>query len=143
MAGRIEKRIIGRVDYFAFKALHQTAVALSIGGFFARGLATFLGAAWVRGRWVKTLPHVVDSVLLLSALALAWMLRLNPAATPWLAAKIAGLVVYVGLGMVALRPGRPIAIRALAWLGALLTVFWIASVALLKDPRGFLAFVSG
>ena len=32
----------------------------------------------MRGRAAKSLPHVVDTVLLLSALTLAWMLRLTP-----------------------------------------------------------------
>jgi len=78
-------------------------------------------------------------VLLGSAVTLAWLLRLNPLATPWLAAKIVGLVVYVALGMLALRPGRPRAVRATAWLAALATVGWIASVAITKNSWGFLA----
>ena len=42
------------MDYFAIKTLHQAAVALSITGFFARGLGSLLGAAWVGGRLAKT-----------------------------------------------------------------------------------------
>jgi len=69
---------------------------------------------------------------------LAWMLRLTPGNAPWLLAKIVGLVVYVGLGVLALRPGRPQAVRATAWAAALVTVAWIVSVAVTKDPLGFL-----
>jgi uncharacterized membrane protein SirB2 len=127
------------LDYATIKLIHQGAVALSVAGFFARGVASFAGAGWVRGRLAKSLPHVVDTVLLLSALTLAWMLRLTPGNAPWLLAKIVGLVVYVGLGVVALRPGRSLAVRATAWAAALATVAWIASVAMTKDPRGFLA----
>jgi uncharacterized membrane protein SirB2 len=47
--------------------------------------------------------------------------------------------VYVGVGVVALRPGRSLAVRATAWVTALATVGWIVSVAITKDPRGFLA----
>src|ERR1039457_4091510 len=53
------------VEYGTLKAIHEIAAALSITGFFARGLASLLGAAWVRGWLAKTLPHVVDSVLLI------------------------------------------------------------------------------
>jgi len=127
------------VDYALVKTIHQTAVALSFAGFFARGLASLNGARWVQGRAAKTLPHIVDSVLLLSALTLAWMLRLNPAHAPWLLAKIIGLLVYIGLGMLALKPGRPPAVRTAAWLAALVTFGWIASVAITKSPLGFLA----
>lgn len=127
------------MDYATVKTIHQAAVALSFTGFFARGLASLAGAAWVQGRLAKSLPHIVDSVLLLSALMLAWMLRLNPASTPWLMAKIIGLVVYIGLGMLALRPNRPPAVRAAAWLAALATFAYIVSVALTKRPAGFFA----
>jgi uncharacterized membrane protein SirB2 len=126
------------VDYAAVKLVHQTAVALSIAGFFVRGAASLAGAQWVSSRAAKTVPHVVDSVLLLSALVLAWMLRLTPGQAPWLEAKIVGLVLYVALGVVALRPGRPRSVRAAAWVAALLVVGWIVSVALTKSPLGFL-----
>lgn len=126
------------MDYVFVKTVHQGAVALSISGFFIRGLAALAGAGWVRGRAARTLPHIVDTVLLLSAVALAWMLRLSPLATPWLMAKIVGLLVYIALGSVALRPGRPLGARCVAWLAALATVGWIVSVAITKDAFGFL-----
>lgn len=129
------------IDYAAVKLVHQGAVVLSVAGFFIRGAASFAGAGWVRSRPARTLPHVVDTVLLLSALMLAWMLRLGPGNAPWLTAKIVGLAVYVGLGVVALRPGRPLTVRAGAWLAALATVGWIASVAITKNPMGFFAAV--
>ncbi|MEO6017729.1 MAG: SirB2 family protein [Polaromonas sp.] len=128
------------MDYLLLKTIHQTAVALSLAGFFARGLASLRGARWVRSRLARTLPHVIDSVLLGSALALAWQLRLTPFAAPWLMAKIAGLLLYIGLGVVALRTGPPVALRAIAWVGALATFGWIVSVAITKNPLGALAF---
>ncbi|TDP71249.1 SirB2 family protein [Roseateles toxinivorans] len=125
------------MDYFVVKTVHQGAVLLSISGFFARGLGSLLGAAWVQGRLAKSLPHGVDAVLLLSALWLAWMLRLTPDEAPWLLAKIIGLLVYIALGMLALKPGRPWGLRAAAWLAALATVGWMVSVAITKNPLGF------
>jgi len=127
------------MDYVTIKTIHQTAVALSFTGFFARGLASLRGAAWVSSRPAKTLPHVVDTVLLLSALTLAWTLRLSPLAAPWLMAKIIGLLLYIGLGIVALRPGRRAGVRAAAWTGALLVFGYIVSVAITKSPWAWLA----
>jgi uncharacterized membrane protein SirB2 len=126
------------MDYALVKLVHQSAVALSISGFFVRGLGSLGEAAWVKGRAAKTLPHIVDSVLLLSALTMAWMLRLHPGNAPWLLAKIVGLVLYIGLGMLALKPGRPWGVRAAGWLAALAVFGWIFSVALTKNPLGFL-----
>jgi uncharacterized membrane protein SirB2 len=126
------------MDYLTVKTVHETAVALSITGFVGRGLGMYAGAAWVRGKAAKTLPHIVDSVLLLSAVTLAWLLRLDPLTTPWLMAKIVGLLVYIALGIVALRPGRPLRVRAATWLLALLTFGYIVSVAITKNPAGWL-----
>lgn len=127
------------MDYTALKLVHQGAVTLSIAGFVARGAASLAGAAWVRGRAARTLPHAIDTVLLASAIGLAWMLRLNPLETPWLAAKIAGLLAYIGLGMVALKPSRPRPVRVVAWLAALLCFAQIVATAITKQPLGLLA----
>jgi uncharacterized membrane protein SirB2 len=130
------------MDYATLKLVHQTAVALSLAGFFVRGAGSLSGAGWVAGQAAKTLPHVVDTVLLVSAIALAWSIRLSPLQAPWLLAKIVALVVYVVLGSIALKPGRPLVVRTIAWIAALMTFGYIVSVALAKDPRGFLAALS-
>jgi len=126
------------MDYAMLKLLHQTTVVLSFTGFVVRGLAALAGAAWVQGRLARTVPHALDTLLLLSALMMAWLLRLTPATAPWLVAKIGGLLLYIALGMVALRPGRTMTLRATAWAGALLVFGWIVSVAVTKDPLGLL-----
>jgi len=130
------------VDYLILKAVHVAAVGLSGAGFVARGLGHFAGARWVASRMARTLPHVVDTVLLASALALAYLLRVAPWGTPWLLAKVIGLFAYVGLGTVALRFGRARNTRMAAWAAALLVFGYIVSVAISKDPRGPLAIWS-
>ncbi|HET8877706.1 MAG TPA: SirB2 family protein [Casimicrobiaceae bacterium] len=129
------------MDYATLKLIHQSAVAISFAGFFARGIGMLRDAAWVKHRLAKTLPHLVDTVLIVSALWLAWILRLTPSNAPWIGAKIAGLFVYIGIGMVALRFGRTKGVRASAWILAMLVFAWIVSVAITKDPRGFVSSV--
>ena len=129
------------MDYLAIRTFHETSVALSVTGFALRSDAGLAGARWVRGRLAKTLPHVVDTALLTSALMLLTMLRLNPFATPWLLAKLCGLVVYIRLGVVALRPTVARPVRAAAWLAALAVAGWIVSVAFTKTPWGFLTLI--
>jgi uncharacterized membrane protein SirB2 len=121
------------MDYLTVKLIHQSAVALSLTGFFVRGAASLSGATWVQSRLAKTLPHVIDTVLLLSALTLAWMLSLTPANAPWLMAKMVGLVAYVALGIIAMRPTRSRRVRVAAWLAAMATAGWIVSVAITKS----------
>ena len=125
------------MNYLTVRAIHEAAVTLSVTGFFIRGLVGLAGVPGPAGRVARTLPHVVDTVLLASALGLAWMLGITPLSAPWLMAKVCGLAVYIGLGMVALRVGVPWRIRATAWIAALATVGWIVSVAITKSPWGF------
>jgi uncharacterized membrane protein SirB2 len=129
------------MDYLVIKTVHQTAVALSITGFIARGLGSLQGARWVQGRVAKTLPHAIDTVLLLSAVTLAWTASLNPLHTPWLLAKIGALFAYVALGSLALKRTRSPSVRRAAGLAALATFAYIVSVAISKNPLGFLAFL--
>ena len=129
------------MDYATLKTIHQSAVALSITGFCVRSIGVWLKAPWVRQRVAKTLPHIVDTVLLLTAILLVWQLGVNPLHAPWLLAKVGGLLVYIGLGMLALRATTPPPLRALAGLLALTTFAYIASVALSKNPLGFFRWV--
>lgn len=126
------------MDYATLKLVHQVTVALSIAGFALRGAAALAGARWMRGRVARTWPHVVDTVLLVSALGLVWMLRLNPLATPWLAAKLVGLLLYIGLGMLALRPAVPRPVRIGAFAAALLCFAQIVAMAITKSVGGLL-----
>ena len=57
--------------YYAIKHLHVTCVVLSAAGFLLRGLWMITGSALLQHRLTRVLPHVVDSLLLLSAITLA------------------------------------------------------------------------
>ena len=120
------------MDYATIKLLHQSSVALSGLGFAVRGIASLRGAQWTQSRLAKSL---------LSAVTLAAMLHLNPAHAPWLMAKLLGLLLYIGLGIVALRPRFGWKTRATAWVLALVVLAWIATVAVLKNPWGFIAIL--
>lgn len=121
-------------DYFLLKHTHVTCVALSWLGFFVRGIWMMRGSPLLNARATRILPHVVDTILLASAIALAVLLRLNPLEQPWLAAKITGLIVYIVLGLFALRRGRTRAARIGFWIAAQGVFFYIVAVALTKNP---------
>jgi len=125
--------------YLALKHFHITCVVLSGAGFALRGAWALAGSPLARARLTRVLPHVVDSCLLLSAIALAWMAGQYPFVHGWLTAKIVGLLAYIGLGMMALKPGRSVAVRAAAWIAALLCFAQIVATAISKNPLGLLA----
>lgn len=126
------------MDYLPLKHLHMSLVGLSVAGFTLRGLAAMAGARWVRARAVRIVPHVVDTLLLATGLWLVFTLGTGMAAAPWFSAKMIGLVAYVLLGVVALRPGTGRGLRVVAWVAALAIVGWMWSVARTKNPAGFL-----
>lgn len=127
--------------YLVAKALHVGSVILSLGGFAARGALMLAASPILDRRFVRVAPHVVDTVLLASALWLAWIIHQYPFVQGWLTAKVIGLLVYIVLGAIALRRGRTRRVRIAAFLGAAATACYIVSVALTHDPRGFLLWL--
>jgi uncharacterized membrane protein SirB2 len=113
--------------------LHLASVALSGAGFALRGVWMMQGSPLLARRWVRVLPHVVDSVLLASAIALALLTGQYPLAQGWLTAKLLGLVAYIVLGTIALKRGRTLRIRIRAYCGALLVFGYIVAVATTKS----------
>ena len=127
------------MSYLALKHLHVTAAILSIALFMLRGVWLATDSPRLGARWVRIAPHVIDTLLLASALGLAALLGQWPFVQSWLTVKVLLLVVYIGLGVLALRPGRPKAVRVACFLFALATVLFIVSVAHSHDPWGALA----
>lgn len=120
--------------YATLKVIHVTCVIASGTGFFARGLLMLAGSPLLNARWVRVVPHIVDTLLLASAITLAVIAHLVPTQQPWLLAKIIGLILYIVLGTVALRYGRTRGQRMLAFAAALATFAYIVGVALTRSP---------
>lgn len=131
------------MSYVLLKHLHVTFVALSVAGFFARGLLMMRGSPLLQRRWVKVVPHINDTGLLAAALGLVFMIEQYPFVHAWVTAKIFGLIAYIILGSVALKAGRTPGVRIAAWLAALAVFGWVVSVALTKNPWGFLSPAAG
>jgi uncharacterized membrane protein SirB2 len=122
------------------KAIHVTCVVLSFSGFFIRGIWMLRDSELLKRRWVKIVPQIIDSLLLASAITLAFQLRFSPLEQPWLMAKIIALLVYIGVGLVALRFGQHKSTRLLAWLLGLFIFIYIVSVAFSKSVLGLFMF---
>ncbi len=127
------------MSYLLLKHAHMSLAAVSGVLFLVRGLWMLAGSPMLQKRWVKSLPHVIDSLLLLSAVMLAWWAGLSPAAHPWLGAKIGALVAYILLGSVALKYGKTRLTRGAAFVAALACFGYIVTTALTKNPLFFLS----
>jgi uncharacterized membrane protein SirB2 len=116
------------------RALHVACAILSIAGFAARGMLMLADSPWLKRRFVRIAPHVVDTMLLASAVWLAWFLGQVPFVHGWITAKLLALLAYIALGTIALRRGRTKGVRGAAFAGALAAAAYIVGVALARDP---------
>jgi uncharacterized membrane protein SirB2 len=120
------------------RTVHIGCAVISITGFVIRGILMMIDAKVMQTRWIRIVPHIVDVTLLGSAIAIALQYGFTLKNSPWLTAKIVGLLVYIGLGFVALRKGKTKWVRIVAWLAALLVFGYIVAVAMDKSPLPFM-----
>ena len=105
---------------------------MTISGFLLRGFLMLRESEMLQHRFVRVAPHVVDTVFLLSGVAMLWQLL----------AKFAGLVAYVLLGMVAIRRGPTRQVRIVAFIAAVSMFAYIVGVALTKSPLGWIGYLA-
>jgi uncharacterized membrane protein SirB2 len=126
------------LDYATIKYVHISTAVLSISFFVLRGALMLGSPERLARRWARILPHLIDTVLLGSALWLAWHLGAE-GTRGWLGTKVIALVAYIVLGSIALKRGRTRGVRIAAFAGAVATFAYIVSVAVTKSPLGFFA----
>ncbi len=129
--------------YFLIKHLHITTAILSLALFLLRAWWSVRESPWLQRSWVKVLPHVNDTLLLTLGVLLMVMLRMWPHQHPWLAAKLIALLVYIGLGTLAIKRGRRPAVRGAAALAAAATFAYMLGAALKHSPLSWLAATGG
>jgi uncharacterized membrane protein SirB2 len=129
------------MDYLIVKTVHVTCAALSYTLFFVRGVWMMRGSLSVQARWVKIAPHVVDTVLLASAITLAVLIRQYPLVAGWLTAKVIALIAYIGLGTIALHRGKTMRLRITMWIVAQAVFFYIVAVAVTHNPAPWMALL--
>lgn len=125
------------MEYASLKLIHMSCALMSYTLFFLRGVWRFSGSRLVDQRWVRILPHVIDTVLLVSAIGLAMTVAAYPGMHDFLAAKVAGLLIYIALGLTAFRFARTRSLQVTTWILAQIAFFYIVAVAITKSPRIF------
>ena len=122
------------MSYLALKHLHATCVVLSGLGFALRGWWMLNDSPLLKARLTRVVPHVVDTLLLGSALLMAWQSSQYPFAQGWLTAKFFGLLAYILCGTMALKRARTRGGRVVFLVLALLAYAYIVGVALTRNP---------
>lgn len=125
------------MDYLSLKHFHMGCAAASGALFLLRGAWMLRASPALQQRWVKIAPHLIDTALLVSAITLAVWSGQSPGKHPWLMAKLCALVAYIVLGTIALKRGKTLAVRATAFVAALLVFAYIVAVAVTRQPWPF------
>ena len=120
------------MDYLSVKHFHMGCAAVSASLFLLRGVWMLRASTLLQLRWVRIAPHVVDTLLLASAIALAVWSGQYPFAQGWLTAKLLALLGYIALGTISLKRGRTRAVRGTAFVGALALFAYIVAVAVTR-----------
>ena len=124
--------------YPQIKSAHILAVALSGSLFALRGLGVLLGMRWPLWAPVRYLSYAIDTVLLTAALMRLTILPGAMFANGWLTVKLVLVVVYIVLGVFALKRGRTRGRKALFYLLALLAFLAVVGIARMHHPWGWL-----
>lgn len=123
--------------YMGLKHLHMTVVAISVTLFVLRFVWLMLGSSMLDKKWVKVVPHVVDTVLLASAIGLCVVLNQYPLQMSWLTAKVVGVLCYILCGLWVLKWAKASVQRIFGFVLALTCLATTAHVAMTKNPLLF------
>lgn len=125
--------------YLELRTLHITCAVISISLFVIRHVLNLWHVGWRNSRALRIMPHVVDTLLLLSAIALMFAIQQYPFANAWLTVKLIALVAYIILGTYALKRGPTQGARRTAFIAAVIVFGFIVTVARTHSPWGIFA----
>lgn len=114
------------------KLIHMSTAFISISFFLVRGFWVFNHSEMMNKKWVRIVPHVNDTILLVSAIILAIGLQQYPFTHDWLTAKFIALLLYIVLGMFALKRAKEMKNKIVFFVLALLMFGYIVGVALTR-----------
>jgi uncharacterized membrane protein SirB2 len=122
------------MSFLLLKTIHISSAATSYTLFLLRGIWILNGSSIMNQRWVRILPHAVDTLLIASAISLIFSIHRYPLVDNWLTTKVIALLIYIGLGFIAFRFGPNKSVRFSSWILAQLVFIYIVLVAFTRNP---------
>src|SRR5512147_2460719 len=122
--------------YPQIKFVHVLCVVLSGSLFAVRGGMMLAGSRFTNHALLRYAAVAIDTTLLTAALMLVSILHQYPFVQAWLTVKVVLLIVYIELGVFALRRGRTRRVRAACFAAAIAVFLFMISVAWTHNPRG-------
>ncbi|MEP1445078.1 MAG: SirB2 family protein [Paraglaciecola sp.] len=120
--------------YEIVKHTHLTAIALSVLLLLLRFALNAVQSPMAQKKWLKIVPHIVDTILLITIVTLCILLKQYPFADAWVTEKLLALVMYIFMVTLALKLGRNGFMRGVGLVGALCWIAYAGMVAVSKQP---------
>lgn len=119
------------------KTIHIATAIISISLFCLRMFWVVKKPEMMESKWVKIVPHVNDTVLLVMAIMLAMAYQQYPFIHHWLTAKVIALLLYIVLGTFALKRAKELKHKLIFFVLAVMTFAYIVIVAETKMVLGW------
>ena len=122
------------------KTVHLICVVLTLVLFLLRARWALRGSGMLQKPWVRIAPHVIDTVLLLSGVLMAWSLYGAYFYTQaWLMAKLLAVLLYIVFGSLAIKRARTRTLKIFSLVLSCFIFLYIVTLALNKQVLWFLA----
>ena len=91
------------MDYLAVKHSHMAIAMLSVILFYIRSFSRMGRGKLAKNKLVFIGSHSIDTLLLISAITLVFMAKINPFEQLWLLEKIVLVVIYIAIGIISAK----------------------------------------
>jgi len=119
------------------KEIHILTAFISVSFFMLRFLWVIRDSGMMTKRWVKIVPHVNDTILLIAAIILAVSIQQYPFIHSWLTAKFIALILYIVFGMFALKRAKTKLTKGVFFILAVSSFGYIVLVAVTRTSNVF------
>lgn len=127
------KEKISMQYYLIFKSIHVSSVLISLILFVSRSYCLLYKPDLLDCKLIKRLPHIIDSILLFSAISMLALSGQYPGPdNPWIAAKIIAMIVYIFTGLYLFRKANSHKAIYISFISAMLIYIYIVQTAVTK-----------
>lgn len=111
----------------------MSLAAISVALFCLRFALLMTNANLLKNRWLKVLPHIIDTALFLIGVVMMVKLAVYPGQVDWISEKLIAVVAYIFTGYYTLKLARNNMMRIFGFLGALGWVILVVRIAITKQ----------
>jgi len=111
------------------RPVHEGLASLALLVFVWRGVRMWRKQPVQAVVWRRIVPDSIDTLLLATGILMLFMLDWNPLDHAWLLVKLMAVLVYIGLGFIALHDGQSLQSQRFSFVAALIVFGYIVALA--------------